>query len=187
MFLQSVKRRLGLSTDRRRVGPIYYALVHQSRNPSLYTNFNIPDTYDGRFDVLVLHLSVYMIALRQKSSLLKTIALFSRDLTEIFLSDMDRVLRDLGRGDLFVGKEVKTMAAAFLGRLRAYEQALIAKNDTLLVESLARNLYRGQSCDNLTVAQLAKHVRLSYIRLAQQSSSDLMSESAVSDCFVLRQ
>lgn len=186
VFFESLKRCLGLSTDKRRAELVYHALVCQSRDPAFYTCFKIPDTYDGRFDVLVLHLSVFLIALRQKKLPLKTITFFSRDLTEIFLSDMDRVLREVGRGDLFVGREVKTMAAALLGRWQAYERALTADDDGLLLESLARNVYRGQVCDNLTVAQLAKYLRLSYIRLMQRSSSALMSKSAVSNCFLLR-
>lgn len=126
----------------------YVTLVTQARQPFFYEDYAVPDTIDGRFDVVVLHLFLVIHRLRREPAL--AAGEFARALQEAFFADMDRSVREMGVSDTGVGKRVKQMAQAFYGRLQAYEQAI--NNPDAFKESLKRNLYR-----NMDIAP--KHVR----------------------------
>lgn len=100
---------------------LYEAIVTQARTPALYRDFGVPDSLDGRFEAIVLHL--VLVLRRLKRDFPEGLEL-AEALQEVFFEDMDRSLREMGAGDLGVGKRVKRMAEGFLGRLRAYDQAL---------------------------------------------------------------
>jgi cytochrome b pre-mRNA-processing protein 3 len=74
-------------------------------------------------------------------------------------ADMDRNLREMGVGDLGVGRRVKAMAKGFYGRVHAYEVALASKAPEALTEALARNLYAGAAADFARVAAMADYLR----------------------------
>ena len=101
--------------------PLYEAIVAQARSPELYRDLGVPDTLDGRFEAIVLHL--VLVLRRLKRDFPEGIDL-AEALQEAFFADMDRSLREMGAGDLGVGKRVKRMAEGFMGRLGAYEEAL---------------------------------------------------------------
>ncbi len=86
---------------------LYCRIVNTSRNPDLFINFDIEDTVDGRFDCIALHLGLFIRRLQKEDN--------TKDLLETilsaFVSDMDRNLREMGVGDLSVGKQVKSMAS----------------------------------------------------------------------------
>jgi cytochrome b pre-mRNA-processing protein 3 len=115
----------------------YLSVVEQARQPWLYTSGGVPDTLDGRFDALVLHL---FLALRRLPPGEKKNEDPRRLLTEAFFEDMDRSMREMGVSDTGVGKRVKTMAEAFYGRLAAYEAA--HADPQQFKEALRRNIYR---------------------------------------------
>lgn len=100
---------------------LYEALVAQARRPGLYRDFGVPDSLDGRFEAIVLHL--VLVLRRLKRDFPEGLDL-AGDLQEVFFEDMDRSLREMGAGDLGVGKRVKRMAEGFMGRLAGYEAAL---------------------------------------------------------------
>src|SRR5271156_4707651 len=77
----------------------YLAIVAQSRDPVFYTDWHVPDTLDGRFDVIVLHMFLALTAHEKDAE-------FCRALSEFFFADMDRSLREMGVGDTGVGKRV---------------------------------------------------------------------------------
>jgi len=108
----------------------YMGIVAQSRQPVFYTDWQVPDTLDGRFDVLVLHL--FLVLARCEDSVGEDsgpagATSFSRALAEMFFADMDRSLREMGAGDTGVGRRVKAMAEAFYGRMQAYRRRSATK------------------------------------------------------------
>src|SRR3546814_10206076 len=96
-------------------------IVWQERRPGLYRDLGVPDNLDGRFEAIVLHL--VLVLRRLKRDFPEGLEL-AGELQEAFFEDMDRSLREMGAGDLGVGKRVKRMAEGFMGRLAGYEGAL---------------------------------------------------------------
>ncbi|GAB4231003.1 MAG: ubiquinol-cytochrome C chaperone family protein [Kiloniellaceae bacterium] len=121
--------------------PLYEIVVAQARSPGLYREFGLPDSLDGRFESIVLHL---VLVLRRLKRDFPTGLDLAEALQEVFFTDMDRSLREMGAGDLGVGKRVKRMAEGFMGRLTAYESALDAvpaRGSGELEEVLRRNAF----------------------------------------------
>ena len=118
---------------------LYVATVTQARQPFLFVEFGVPDSVDGRFDMISLH--IFLVLRRLKADVEKTADL-AQCLFDIMFADMDRSLREMGAGDLGVGRRVKSMVTAFYGRLSAYEKALIGDDRGALVEAIIRNIFR---------------------------------------------
>ena len=126
----------------------YTALVEQARLPVLYEDppggFGVPDTVEGRFDLVTLH--VFLLLRRLKDAPERTAAkgtvdpdAFARHVFDVMFRDMDDSLREMGVGDMKVGKKVRGLAEEFYGRVGAYDGAM---NDTdALAPALARNVY----------------------------------------------
>ena len=112
----------------------YIALLAQARNPFFFTRLGVPDTLDGRFEVIALH----MFLLQQRLYAVPGATDFARHLAEEFFADMDRSLRQLGVMDTGLSKRMKRMARAYNGRLIAYSAAT---DSEMLKAALARNLY----------------------------------------------
>ena len=134
------------ATKRRRQAQARYVeIVAHARRPAFYQLGAVPDTLDGRFDMISLVLALYLSALEAAQQAA------ARDLAAVveglFFADMDRGLRELGVGDLSVGKQVKHMAEAFYGRRAAYRAALQAGDEAAFNAALARNIYRGTAVE----------------------------------------
>src|SRR5262249_18572993 len=129
---------------------LYGAVVAQARRPAFYLRFGVPDTLDGRFDMIALH--VFLVMRRLKAEGEEGRAL-SQALANRFFADLDRSLREMGVGDLGVGRRVKVMAKAFYGRIAAYEAGLNS-GDTALGEALKRNLYGTVSASDERIAAM---------------------------------
>jgi cytochrome b pre-mRNA-processing protein 3 len=110
--------------------PLYESIVAQARTPGLYRDLGIPDSLDGRFESIVLHLVLVLRRLKRDFPEGRDLA---AALQEAFFADMDRSLREMGAGDLGVGKRVKRMAEGYFGRLQSYDEAL----DRLAVDGQA--------------------------------------------------
>src|ERR1700720_4808506 len=122
---------------------IYGMIVTQAREPSFYRDLGAPDTVNGRFDLLVLHL--WMVLRRLKSiegGMGLSQALFDR-----FCADMDDNLREMGVGDLTVPKRMQAFGEAFYGRTAAYDLALTAGRDPL-AQALCKNILNGEGIEN---------------------------------------
>jgi cytochrome b pre-mRNA-processing protein 3 len=138
---------------------IYGMIVTQAREPLFYRDLGVPDTVDGRFDMLVLHLWMVLrrlhtveggVALRQ--------ALFDR-----FCADMDANLREMGVGDLAVPKRMQAFGEAFYGRTAAYDLAL-AEGREPLAQALCKNILNGEQIEN--ARRLAFHAEAAIAALA---------------------
>lgn len=117
------------------VDATYIALVAQARKPFFYTEMQVPDTLDGRFEMIVLHLFIVQHRLLRETSQ----AEFARQLSEAFFNDMDRSIRELGVADTGVSKRIKRMGKAYNGRLQVYEAGL--QEPEVMRAALSRNLY----------------------------------------------
>jgi cytochrome b pre-mRNA-processing protein 3 len=115
---------------------LYTAVVTRAREPVFFVKFGVPDTIDGRFDLLTLHAWLLLAHLQTDSS---QTALAQAFVDRLFIG-FDEALRELGAGDMGMGRRVKKFAAAFYGRLKAYGEAA---DSAAMAEALTRNLYRG--------------------------------------------
>lgn len=127
----------GRGQQRRRARALYEKLVAQARQPAFYADFGVPDTLDGRFELIALHVFVVAHRLKRAGDDART---FVQVLLEVFVDDMDRSLREIGVGDLSVGRKVKQMVAGVYGRIAAYEQALV-QGPPALAAAIGRNVY----------------------------------------------
>ncbi|PQA86100.1 ubiquinol-cytochrome C chaperone family protein [Hyphococcus luteus] len=145
---------------------LYAAAVEQARAPALYRDFATPDTVEGRFEQVALHVYLIMRRLKGDDAAKKA----SQSLMDAMFQNMDDSLRELGVGDLQVGKKVRVLAENFYGRIGAYEAALkddAPEND--LAEALARNIYGVEECEE--AGALAAYVRKADRYLADQPAA----------------
>lgn len=154
--------------DTERAGSrLYAAAVAAAREPVFYTTLGVPDTLDGRFDLVALHAFLLVHRLREQPGLAQAIF-------DAMFVDMDHNLREIGVGDLSVGRHVRAMWEAFHGRSKAYETALDASDPQVLVAALARNVWRGEQPAGAAEA-LAERVLAQAAHLAEQPDADFIS------------
>ena len=122
---------------------IYGMIVTQAREPLFYRDLGVPDTVNGRFDLLLLHLWMVLQHLR---SLPRGVEL-AQVLFDHFCLDMDANLRELAVGDLAVPKKMRALGAAFYGRSAAYDMALSGGSEAM-VQAIDRNVLEGTAIDN---------------------------------------
>src|SRR6202171_4754324 len=96
----------------------YGRIVEHARQPGFFIDGGVPDTIDGRFELICLHAFLFLHRLKSESP--AATELGQRFVNAMF-ADFDRSLREMGTGDLSVGREVKRMAQALYGRIEAYE------------------------------------------------------------------
>ena len=118
----------------------YAALVAQARRRSFYESLGVPDTLDGRFDLIVLHVSMYLKRLRAAGREGRALA---QTVFDQMFFNLDESLRELGVGDISLPKKMRKMVSAFYGRAAAYDKALNEPDDEALAEALVRNIYAG--------------------------------------------
>ncbi|TVR98717.1 MAG: hypothetical protein EA406_06015 [Rhodospirillales bacterium] len=136
---------------------LYVAAVQQARQPAFYLSCGVPDTPDGRFDMIVIHVALLMRRLKQDHP---ATALLSQALFDLMFADMDQNLREMGVGDVSVGGRIKAMAKGFYGRLAAYDLGLGGNApDGALEGALRRNLYRKSTPEVDLVVAVADYMR----------------------------
>jgi cytochrome b pre-mRNA-processing protein 3 len=150
---------------------LYRALVAQARRTEFYIACGVPDTVDGRFDMIALHAS--LLLRRLKRDQMKT-ALLSQAVFDAMFYDMEHNLREMGVGDLVVGKRVKGMVKMFYGRLSAYEEGL-AEGNGVLIEALRRNLFRKGEPRSRDVAVMASYLQREATSLDGQPAAQLLA------------
>jgi cytochrome b pre-mRNA-processing protein 3 len=147
------------------VDMLYGRIVGQAREPAFYAVSRVADTVQGRFEMIALHMFLMLHRLKREGGRGADLA---QDLFDLMFQDMDRNLRELGTGDLAVGKRIKTLAQGLYGRVAAYERGLLPGNDSLLHEALVRNVYDGVPADPVGLASLAAYLRRAADSLAAQ-------------------
>src|SRR5438094_1407132 len=133
----------------------YGRIVEHARQPGFFLEGGVPDTIDGRFELICLHAFLYLHRLKREQ---KRAAPLGQQFFDTMFADFDRSLREMGTGDLSVGREIKRMAQAFYGRVAAYERGL-AGDDSVLQPALQRNLYGTAPPTQPQVQAMTCHVR----------------------------
>lgn len=151
---------------------LYESIVHQARCPEFYTASGVPDSTDGRFEMLLLHTALVMRRLRQDG---EAAAGLRQTLFDTLIFDMDQSLRQSGVGDLKVGPKLKQMGEAYYGRSKAYDDGLDTTEANGLREALVRNVYGTTTAPSDAVLdELAYYMRESDRLLAQQDRAALL-------------
>ncbi len=149
---------------------LYGVIVAQARLPSFYAGYGVPDTVDGRFDMIVLHLFLLTRRMAGESGPAGALgpALFDR-----FCVDLDHNLREMGVGDLTVPRRMKAYAEAFYGRSEVYGKSFAADDRAALSAALARNVF-GREASGDESSQLADYVFAAASLLAAQATDAIM-------------
>lgn len=148
-MLKALMRKLtGRDSDRDALMPLYRQIVKTARRPVWYREGGVPDTIDGRFDMVSAILSLVLLRLEGEGDATRGP---SAKLTEIFITDMDGQLRQEGIGDILVGKHIGRLMSMLGGRLGAFREGLAEGGD--MDGAVARNLLRIE--DGASPAQVA--------------------------------
>jgi len=159
----------------RAVRDLYTAIVSQARRPDFFGPIGVPDTLDGRFELLALHMHLVLRRLRREAGAPDAEAT-AQALFDLMFADIDQNLREMGVGDLSVGRKVKEMAEGFYGRIGAYDAGLAAADATVLEGAIRRNVYATASdVDPLAVSAVAAYVRREDGALAACPVDDLLA------------
>ena len=141
---------------------IYGMIVTQAREPLFYRDLGVPDTVNGRFDLLLLHLWMVLRHLRSLPGGME----LSQGLFDHFCLDMDANLREMAVGDLAVPKKMQVLGEAFYGRSAAYDMAL-ADSTEALAQAICRNVLEGEGIDN--ARRLAAYAQAAIASLANEN------------------
>jgi len=187
------------SSQARTIHALYGAIVAQARSPAFYADYGVPDTVEGRFDLIVLHLVLLLRRLGRQEEVGRGLgqallgqallgqallgqallgqALLGQELFDRFCRDLDANLREMGVGDLAVPKRMQAFAEAFYGRQAAYLAALEAADQRVFEKALARNIFAAG--DDAGSAQLARYGRAAVTGLDAQDNGALMRGEVV--------
>jgi cytochrome b pre-mRNA-processing protein 3 len=165
-----ILRRFRASADERSIRDFYGMIVAQARIPVFYSTYGVPDTVEGRFDLIVLHLVLMLARLEGNDDAPRS---FGQRLFDEFCRDLDDNLREMGVGDLAVPKRMRRFAEAFYGRQAAYLAALAAADERELEKALTRNIFAGMDIDEGAV-RLARYMRAALRQLEAQDERALL-------------
>jgi cytochrome b pre-mRNA-processing protein 3 len=135
-------------------GRLHAALVARAREPVFFERFGVKDSLDGRFDLVAVHAWLVLERLKAAHQL-------SQAFVDAVFAGFDEGLRELGAGDIGMGKRMKKLADAFYGRMQAYGEV---RDEAALEAALVRNLYRGAPEPGAKV--LAHYIWRAKVRLA---------------------
>jgi cytochrome b pre-mRNA-processing protein 3 len=150
-------------------GRLYAALAAQARVPSFFADLGVPDTVDGRFDVLALH--AWMVIDRVRSE--PDGDAIAQQLFDVMFSHLDTAVREMGAQDLGVGRRIKVMAEGLHGRALAFRAALAQGDRAALTAALRRNVFGKADPDDAAIARLADYVRAGVAALAALDAEQL--------------
>ena len=159
------------------IASLYGTIVAQARAPAFYQSFGVPDTVNGRLEMMLLHVVLLLRRLEAEPAADP----LGQAVFDLFCQDMDANLREMGVGDLAVPRTMRRIGEAFYGRQGAYRVALGSNDPRALVEVLARNVLDGrqgtdQGTDRGTdqlAESLAGYVRSAVHALAAQDIAEL--------------
>ncbi len=157
--------------SRARPGQTLYELaVRQARDPGFYTRLGVADRIDARFELYTLHVLLLVMRLRDEGERGSEIG---QDLFDTYVSALDNALRELGVGDISVGKKMRKLGEALYGRMKAWETPLRDNDPVALSEGLARNVYESE--ESAAGVALAIYALGSRARLAAQTFDGVLA------------
>jgi cytochrome b pre-mRNA-processing protein 3 len=159
------------STQGASIDALYGMIVAQARNVEFYRGYGVPDTIEGRLDMIMLHL---VLVLRQLTRVHGSLPPAGQQLFDRFCADMDDNFREMGVGDFGVPKRMQKVGEAFYGRAKVYESALLDADPAVLESAVARNVF-GKVEIHLGARRLAAYMREAAVRLAAHDADALVS------------
>ncbi|WP_274424026.1 ubiquinol-cytochrome C chaperone family protein [Chelativorans sp. YIM 93263] len=166
-WLSGSRRRARLET----VDALYEQIVAAARRAHFYSEWKVPDTPLGRFEVLSLHLFLFLHRLRGEEGALRDIA---QEVTDTFFREVDHSLRELGVGDLGVPKRMKKLARMFYGRLASYGEAVEAGDRVALSAAVQRNIVPDRAVWD-EASELAEYLLKANAELAKVGEDALLA------------
>ncbi len=158
-----VLQRLFRPRAARQTGAVLYeAVTRQARQPGLYADLGVPDTVEGRFELYNLHV---LLLLNRLKGLGGEAGEVSQALFDAYVLSLDDALRDMGVGDLSVGKKMRKLGEAFYGRAKAYDSALSEESDALQA-LVGRTLFADAPGGD--IAAMVDYIRRTKAALAAQ-------------------
>jgi cytochrome b pre-mRNA-processing protein 3 len=155
------------------IASLYGTIVAQARVPAFYQSLGVPDTVNGRLEMIMLHMVLFLRRVEGESAALRALG---QGLFDHFCRDMDASMREMGVGDLTVPRRMRRIGEAFYGRQAAYRSALAASGEEALATTLQRNVYGDAApagCAKAGCAKaLAAYVREVERTLAAQDAED---------------
>lgn len=163
----------------RTIGALYGMIVAQARSTVFYADYGVPDTVQGRFELIVLHLVLLLQRLeRTDAGVNDPGRVLGQRLFDRFCRDLDDNLREMGVGDLAVPKQMRRFGEAFYGRQAAYRAALGAAGERELEKTLARNIFAVVDVDH-RAAGLARYARAAVRHLETAEEGALLAGRVV--------
>ncbi len=147
---------------------LFAAAADQAREPAFFADMGVPDTVEGRFEMTVLQSWLILRRLQGGEPGMSAVA---QKLFDVMFASFDDALRELGVGDLVVGKKIRKLAENFYGRAQAYSAAIKEDGDALAA-ALARNVYESE--DASVAAPLAEYVLKAAQLIDEQAQGDIM-------------
>lgn len=169
-------RLFGSRLSRGRIDRLYAHAVAQARQPGFYTALGVADRIDARFELYTLHVLLLSLRLRDLGEEGGEMA---QALFDTYVSALDDTLRELGVGDVAVGKKMRKLGEALYGRMQAYEAAVAAGEDAALSAALARNVLETDAAgagDALARYALASRAALAAQTLGQIEAGPAWAE-----------
>lgn len=166
----SLLQRIFGGSDRRELAPLYAALVEAGRDPTWYRDGRVPDSVDGRFDMVAAVMALVLLRLEAEGAAGRRPSLL---LTELFVDDMEASLRQIGVGDYVVGKHVGRMMGALGGRLAAFREA--RAQGAGLAAAVRRNIFHEAPPDEAAVDWVAARLERFAEALAARPPAALLA------------
>ena len=149
---------------------LYGSIVALSRSPVLYSDLCVPDTLEGRFELLVLHVFVFLDRLRSAGVETRPLA---QEVVDLFFKDMDTTSREVGVGDMVVPKKMRKLAVVFGERMAEYTTAISTSEGKILAKEIEENIFFDDGSGAEHAALLAKYVLNLNTELAKTPVEDL--------------
>lgn len=157
--------------QRAALAPLYAAIVAEGRDPFWYREGQVPDTIDGRFDMIAAIAALVLLRLEAEGEAGRVPAVL---LTETFIDDMDASLRQIGIGDYVVGKHVGRMTSALGGRLAAFRDA---RESGPLAGATRRNIFHETPPSEAALLLVAGRLERIFLGLDAASTETLIGGS----------
>jgi cytochrome b pre-mRNA-processing protein 3 len=155
-----------------KIDALYGMIVAQARNPEFYRGYGVPDTVEGRLDMILLHLVLVLRRLTKAHG--DVLPPAGQRLFDRFLQDMDDNFREMGVGDLTVPKRMQKVGEAYYGRSKVYENGLSNDDPAVLEAAVARNVF-GAAEPTLGARRLAAYMREAATHLERKNADALIA------------
>jgi cytochrome b pre-mRNA-processing protein 3 len=149
---------------------LYEAAITQARQPAFYADLGAPDSVEGRFELYTLHV---VLVLNRLSGAGGDATDTAQALFDAYVQALDNALREMGVGDLAVGKRMRKLGEAFYGRAKTYQAAFSAGDQAAVAALIGRTVYAGQAAE--TADRLADYVQRSAALLRTQALDDVLA------------